>query len=239
MMAKDPAQRYQTPLAVAEALADWTQVPIPAPPDNEMPQLSLAAMGAAPGEQNVTGARNPTAGEPSPAPTNRKQWQVANQANASSVPILAAAPSAPVTNRAAAPVPTVTPKAPAAPVARPGVNGEPRPAAGAPVRPSAAGAGRAVPPVVVPKKPAAPPTVTPKPKAESAPARWKKPAPATEAVAGRGDTPPNTARSKTTAGRSRENIPSVQKARRLLWWLVGGGSVLAVGLGLLIWRLLR
>ncbi len=91
MTAKDPGQRYQTPLAVAEALAPWTQVPIAPPPDNEMPQLSLAAMGAAPGEQNATGARNPPAGEPSPAPTSRKQWQVANKANATSVPVVGAA----------------------------------------------------------------------------------------------------------------------------------------------------
>src|SRR5262249_56365204 len=43
MMAKDPAQRYQTPIEVADALAPFTQTPIPPPPENEMPQLSLAA----------------------------------------------------------------------------------------------------------------------------------------------------------------------------------------------------
>src|SRR5262249_4486641 len=31
MMAKEPAQRYQTPAAVAEALAPWVQNPIPPP----------------------------------------------------------------------------------------------------------------------------------------------------------------------------------------------------------------
>ncbi len=49
-MAKDPAGRYQTPTEVAEALAPWTTTPIPPPPEVEMPQLSLAAMGAATGD---------------------------------------------------------------------------------------------------------------------------------------------------------------------------------------------
>jgi serine/threonine protein kinase len=46
MMAKDPAQRYQTPAEVADALAPWTQTPIPPPPESEMPQLSRAARDA-------------------------------------------------------------------------------------------------------------------------------------------------------------------------------------------------
>ena len=45
MMAKDPAQRHRRPLEVAEALAPWTQTPIPPPPDEEMPRLSPAALG--------------------------------------------------------------------------------------------------------------------------------------------------------------------------------------------------
>lgn len=46
MMAKDPAQRYQTPAEVVEALAPWTQQPIPPPPEKEMPRLSPAAIGS-------------------------------------------------------------------------------------------------------------------------------------------------------------------------------------------------
>jgi serine/threonine protein kinase len=42
MVAKDPVQRYQTPAEVVEALAPWTQTPIPAPPEKEMPQLCPA-----------------------------------------------------------------------------------------------------------------------------------------------------------------------------------------------------
>jgi serine/threonine protein kinase len=39
MMAREPAQRYQTADEVADALAPWTQQPIPPPPETEMPEL--------------------------------------------------------------------------------------------------------------------------------------------------------------------------------------------------------
>jgi serine/threonine protein kinase len=43
MMEKDPSWRYPTAAAVAEALAPWTQTPIPAPPDHELPPRRDAA----------------------------------------------------------------------------------------------------------------------------------------------------------------------------------------------------
>jgi serine/threonine protein kinase len=43
MLAKDPAQRYQTPGEVCAALAPWTSEPIPPPPAEQMPRLSPAA----------------------------------------------------------------------------------------------------------------------------------------------------------------------------------------------------
>ncbi|HYV38666.1 MAG TPA: serine/threonine-protein kinase, partial [Gemmataceae bacterium] len=43
MMAKNPDDRYHTPMEVAEALSPWTQNPIAPPSEEEMPQLSLAA----------------------------------------------------------------------------------------------------------------------------------------------------------------------------------------------------
>src|SRR5262249_53020737 len=62
MMSKDPTQRYPTPKAVSDALAPWTQQPIAPPPEQEMPRLSPAAMGATgSSEMPVLGA--------SPAPT--------------------------------------------------------------------------------------------------------------------------------------------------------------------------
>jgi serine/threonine protein kinase len=45
MMAKDPAQRPQTPLEVADALAPFTQGALGPPPEEEMPRLSPAALG--------------------------------------------------------------------------------------------------------------------------------------------------------------------------------------------------
>ncbi len=39
MMAKEAADRYQEPMEVAEALAEWANHPVPAPPEREMPAL--------------------------------------------------------------------------------------------------------------------------------------------------------------------------------------------------------
>jgi hypothetical protein len=43
MLAKDPAQRPQTPKEVADELAPFVAKPIGPPPDDEMPRLSPAA----------------------------------------------------------------------------------------------------------------------------------------------------------------------------------------------------
>jgi serine/threonine protein kinase len=62
MLAKEPEDRYQMPLEVADALAEWTATPIPPPPDEEMPQLSPAATTAADGSPvpgRPTGSRSP------------------------------------------------------------------------------------------------------------------------------------------------------------------------------------
>jgi serine/threonine protein kinase len=71
MMAKDPAQRYQVPAAVAEALAPWTQGPIAAPPAAEMPLLSPAVAGVPQMEPPtvVTPASGGT-----PAPGSQRSW---------------------------------------------------------------------------------------------------------------------------------------------------------------------
>jgi serine/threonine protein kinase len=47
MIAKERAERYQSPAEVVAALAPWTQTPIPPPPEEEMPRLSRAALGCA------------------------------------------------------------------------------------------------------------------------------------------------------------------------------------------------
>ena len=53
LMAKDPADRYQTPNELMAALTPWVQTPIPPPPEHEMPQLSAAAVaGLRPGSSS-------------------------------------------------------------------------------------------------------------------------------------------------------------------------------------------
>src|SRR5262249_24103722 len=54
MMAKEPAERYQTPAEVAEALIPWTQSAIPPPPEKEMPPWGNAPLGGLSG----TGSNN-------------------------------------------------------------------------------------------------------------------------------------------------------------------------------------
>jgi serine/threonine protein kinase len=47
MMAKDPDERYQTPEEVMAALEPWTELPIPAPPEQEMPRHTPLVAGLA------------------------------------------------------------------------------------------------------------------------------------------------------------------------------------------------
>jgi serine/threonine protein kinase len=64
MMSKEPADRYDVPAQVAEALAPFTQTAIGPPPESEMPQLSLAATGAGPqdGPGNTTVTKTASSG---------------------------------------------------------------------------------------------------------------------------------------------------------------------------------
>jgi serine/threonine protein kinase len=55
MMAKDPADRYQTPAEVMAALADRVAAPIPPPPEREMPLVSPAAAGRGPATMPAAG----------------------------------------------------------------------------------------------------------------------------------------------------------------------------------------
>jgi serine/threonine protein kinase len=49
MTAKSPAERYQTPAEVVEALAPWTQTPLSPPPPEEMPEVIVPARGSGDG----------------------------------------------------------------------------------------------------------------------------------------------------------------------------------------------
>jgi serine/threonine protein kinase len=71
MMAKKPEDRYATPAQLAEALLPFTQTPIPPPPSEEMPQLSVAAQGTLSGQVPVLVTQKTMGGAPkTPPPTH-------------------------------------------------------------------------------------------------------------------------------------------------------------------------
>jgi serine/threonine protein kinase len=231
MLAKDPAHRYQTPMAVADALAPWTTTPIPPPPESEMPQLSLAAM-APPltGDASMAPGSRPSAGADSSSGA-RRMWQVpggpitpptgASKGAASNPP--RSPPTGPSTPQASAPregprpalrTPVqVIPVAPGPVVAN--VNGQVRPATTARVLRGA------VKPTAVPA-------------ADDEVPSWDKLAPDTDNPGGRADTRPRSAK-RTVSGAPRGR-------RRLLpddvplWWVAVGVGVLGVlALVLVLW----
>src|SRR5439155_26269507 len=67
MMAKEAAQRYQTPQEVMDALEPWTGTPIGPPPVEEMPRLCAAALGVTvPSDGSASPPSAPPSGMPSP-----------------------------------------------------------------------------------------------------------------------------------------------------------------------------
>ncbi len=139
MMAKDPAQRPQSPMEVADAIAPWTQTPIPPPPEHEMPQLSPAAMGGASSDNMLSGGAKPPPSGGDLSPTPRKVWQVSQSNTPSPVagpPPKAAPPAPPNDLRKTNPPPPgplnlelSPPSAGRAPAAAPQVRAVPSPAA--------------------------------------------------------------------------------------------------------------
>ncbi len=226
MMAKDPSQRYQTPMAVAEALAPWTQTPIPPPPEKEMPQLSLAAPGTGPTPDSGSGSGSrPTAnGERSPTP--RKQWQVGSTSG--TLPVVT--PSEPISD-VKRPAPASAP-----PATAPVTKGPPPLPPNPPVRPSMSPAPRRSQPAVQPS----PTIVIP-----------RKPPTMPEIVMRAGDdTPPSGMAPETVVPISRPKVPAVprhpssprkrvKKTQQdyLVWWLLGSGLASLVIVGLLVWWL--
>ena len=78
MMAKNPWERYQFPKEVVAALEPWTRTPIPAPPEAEMPGLSLAAR-----RSGTTGG-----GSSASRRSGRSSWVVLNGSPGSSSGLL-------------------------------------------------------------------------------------------------------------------------------------------------------
>ncbi len=249
-MAKDPAQRYQTPIEVAEVLAPWTQTPIPPPPEAEMPQLSPAAMGAPAGGSDVS-----RVGASSDPPSGtRKPWQVSNGSPSSAAPTAApapaVAPSAPAVNlRKSGPMPAPPPAPVAVPAPPPPPPASARPVATAAPPASARPVATAAPPVAkaparpvlspVPLRPSPAPArpavaTTPAPAAappeEEEAASWDKLVSDTADPAGQMDTAPKSGKrpgpSRTGMSGWALTVPSL--ANRRLWIVIGAATAVVV-----------
>jgi serine/threonine protein kinase len=93
MLAKDPAQRFQVPGEVCDALAPWTETPIGPPPDEEMPHLSPAALRSRPGD--VRPGNSP----PTLAPSSKRSWVVSGSASERRTPTVQRGAPAPTATR--------------------------------------------------------------------------------------------------------------------------------------------
>jgi eukaryotic-like serine/threonine-protein kinase len=89
MMAKDRNERYQTPQEVSDALEEWTRTPIPPPPEEEMPQFSLAARSSGAMSDSGLSSASRSAGETVPA---RRPWQSTGSSSSGSGRAPAATP---------------------------------------------------------------------------------------------------------------------------------------------------
>lgn len=58
MMTKNPDHRFLSPVAVVEALSPWTTMPIPPPPDDEMPKLCALVRNLLPSSAGVNRSGN-------------------------------------------------------------------------------------------------------------------------------------------------------------------------------------
>ena len=69
MLAKDPKHRFQEPYDVRMVLEPWTKMPVPPPPESEMPRLSRAARRPEPStDAIVRSSRSTVHNEPAPDP---------------------------------------------------------------------------------------------------------------------------------------------------------------------------
>jgi serine/threonine protein kinase len=88
MMAKEPAERYQTPAEVSDALAPWTRTPIPPPPPEEMPRL-LAPARISPEGPASPGLPASLYNDAPPAPATGRELETVPRDPSPSQPILA------------------------------------------------------------------------------------------------------------------------------------------------------
>lgn len=228
MMAKDPNQRYQTPLEIVQALEPWTQQSIPPPAEREMPRLSLAARG-----RNRSDTPSP---QPSPTPSSplstrvRKIWQVPG--GSTPQPHLGSAPPSPQAKPAAAVLSSPAVKASDGnPAAKPPVAHQVEPAV--PIVPAEL---ELVEPLEneVTVQPAAPPANV---REESVP--WVALAAETEDLTGKANTDPHPPKKSAVRRPRRTKVMAKRKERQQWWWLGGilGGVLFVSLIGILVWRL--
>jgi eukaryotic-like serine/threonine-protein kinase len=96
MMAKEPAQRYQTPAELVDALAPFTQTAIGAPPESEMPKLCPAAHGRVSCEANGVDSGEATAISKPETPKALKGMGTNSAAKQSSRPVSAPSSAPPI-----------------------------------------------------------------------------------------------------------------------------------------------
>jgi serine/threonine protein kinase len=226
MMAKDVNQRYQTPQQVADALAPYTQTPIPPPPTEEMPQFSPAAMG---GPETGTPTRIGMTPSPAPVPAPKKAWQVPGSS--------AEIGSGPPSPSADAPRRRGTSGGSAPTATRRDTSAERPPSVSGPASPE--------PPRSVPRPG---PTGAVAPAAtsvKSAPSpgngRASTPAPTTgdwdRFDATRGPEP-GPSRASARAGRGTNGKVTFTISRPMVWLLVGLAVAICLAIGLVIWLVL-
>ncbi len=98
MIAKDPAERYQTPAEVVDALEPFTRTPVPLPSEAEMPRLSPAVTRGTPAETSLP-FTPPVKNVPPPAAEKKPEPPAAPPAPARSRPASRQAVAAPVERR--------------------------------------------------------------------------------------------------------------------------------------------
>jgi serine/threonine protein kinase len=215
LLAKDRTQRFQAPGELAVALQPFTKEPIPPPPVEEMPELSIAARGGSETATDLTDTDPVEPVAPVPAPPTAPR-RAPTREPAPALINMPAARQAP--GKAPPALQSTATKAPAAPPPR-------APAAPAPQPPAAKG------PAAAPAK--APAALAPKPAAKAPP---KTPSPNAPAAAGKVAKP--AAKVKAAAK------PAARARRRWSWsWRVLIGLVLiagSIGVAMLLrWLLTR
>ncbi|HEV3257499.1 MAG TPA: protein kinase [Gemmataceae bacterium] len=206
MMAKEPGQRYQTPAEVIEALAPWTQQPIPPPPEQEMPHLSLAAQGP-PGSHSDPNLLGPSSGGSGGRAAPSSHSRSGQGSNA----------PAPGRTSGMTPPPAVQAKgSPAA--AGPGSFGRPSANGILDTRPVAAQPGQ----TAVEDRP---------PQARdraAAPAREEDSLPWGKVTRSRAEEPTARIAAQPQVARKTATAPAALARKRRLWWILGAGGFIAV-----------